>query len=134
MNALAERLGLRETHFSNPHGLSARGHLTSARDLAVLSRYAMSLPEFARIVGTAQWTAEGSRTIALYNINSFLFSYAGADGLKTGYTRSAGSTLAASARRGSQRLFVILLNAPLRESDAHALMDWAFDAYAWQGG
>jgi D-alanyl-D-alanine carboxypeptidase len=134
MNALAERLGLRDTHFANPHGLSARGHLTSARDLAVLSRYAMSLPEFARIVGTAQWQAQGSRPIVLYNINTFLFTYAGADGLKTGYTRSAGPTLAASARRGTQRLFVILLNAPQRETDARSLMDWAFDAYAWHAG
>jgi D-alanyl-D-alanine carboxypeptidase (penicillin-binding protein 5/6) len=134
MNRLAARLGLRDTHFANPHGLGARDHFTSARDLALLSRYAMSLPEFARIVGTAQWLASGSRDIALYNINSFLFMYSGADGLKTGYTRSAGSTLAASAVRGQRRLFVVLLNAPQREADAMALMDWVFNDFVWPGG
>jgi D-alanyl-D-alanine carboxypeptidase len=130
MNALAARLGLADTHFANPHGLGSRGHATSARDLAVLSRYAMSLPQFARIVGAASWQASGSRTIPLSNINSFLFTYTGADGLKTGYTRSAGLTLAASAVRGDRRLFVVLLNAPQRESDAIALMDWAFNEWS----
>jgi D-alanyl-D-alanine carboxypeptidase (penicillin-binding protein 5/6) len=90
----------------------------------------MSLPLFAEIVGASSWQANGSRSIPLYNINSFLFTYGGADGLKTGYTRSAGLTLAASAVRGDRRLFVILLNAPQREADARALMDWAFTSWA----
>jgi D-alanyl-D-alanine carboxypeptidase len=131
MNALAERLGLWDTHFANPHGLGARDHFTSARDLAMLSRYAMTVPGFADLVATPSWTANGSRGIALGNINTFLFNYPGADGLKTGYTRRAGPTLAASATRAGHRLFVVLLNAPARESDAYALMDWAFSAFEW---
>jgi D-alanyl-D-alanine carboxypeptidase len=131
MNALAGRLGLWDTHFANPHGLGARDHVTSARDVAMLSRYAMSVPGFAEIVGTPYWTARGSREIGLSNINTFLFSYPGADGLKTGYTRRAGSTLSASAVRDGHRIYVVLLNAPSRESDAYALMDWAFTAFQW---
>jgi D-alanyl-D-alanine carboxypeptidase len=131
MNALAERLGLWDTHFANAHGLGARDHLTSARDLAMLARYAMSVPGFAKIVGAASWTANGSRQITLYNINTFLFAYPGADGLKTGYTRRAGSTIAASAVLDGHRVYVILLNAPQREADAAALMDWAFASHRW---
>src|SRR5205823_13637547 len=59
MNALVERLGLNESHFVNPHGLNAVGHETSAYDLAVLARYAMTLPEFRTIVSTTAWTARG---------------------------------------------------------------------------
>jgi D-alanyl-D-alanine carboxypeptidase len=131
MNALAQRLGLWDTHFANPHGLGAREHLTSARDVAMLSRYAMSVPGFAELVGTASWTASGSREIPLSNINTFLFTYPGADGLKTGYTRRAGLTIAASAMREGHRVIVVLLNAPQREADAYALMDWAFATFQW---
>jgi D-alanyl-D-alanine carboxypeptidase len=131
MNALAERLGLWGTHFANPHGLGARDHLTSARDVAMLARYAMSVPGFAELVGAASWTARGSREIWLSNINTFLFTYPGADGLKTGYTRRAGPTIAASAARDGHRLFVVLLDAPQREADAYALMDWAFATFQW---
>jgi D-alanyl-D-alanine carboxypeptidase len=131
MNALARRLDLRDTSFANPHGLGAREHFMSARDLAMLSRYAMTLPAFREVVGASSWTASGSRAIGLSNINTFLYAYPGADGLKTGYTRRAGPTLAASAVRGGHRVFVVLLNAPARESDAAALMDWAFAAHAW---
>ena len=131
MNALAERLGLWDTHFANPHGLGAPDHLTSARDMAMLSRYAMSLPGFPDLVGASSWLAAGSRQIPLYNINTFLFTYPGADGLKTGYTRRAGLTIVASATRGGHRVYVVLLNAPQREADAYALMDWAFASFEW---
>jgi D-alanyl-D-alanine carboxypeptidase len=133
MNQLASELGLVDTHFANPHGLGARGHFTSARDLALLSRYAMTVPGFSDLVGTASWTAHGSRSVDLYNINTFLFSYPGADGIKTGYTRRAGPTLAASAVQEGHRVFVVLLNAPAREAEAHALMDWAFASFQWPG-
>jgi D-alanyl-D-alanine carboxypeptidase len=131
MNELADRIGLRDTHFANPHGLGAREHLTTARDLARLARYAMHQPGFRELVGAASWTARGSRTLQLHNINPFLFSYPGADGLKTGYTRRAGATMAASATRDGHRVYVVLLNAPARESDTQALMDWAFASFAW---
>jgi serine-type D-Ala-D-Ala carboxypeptidase (penicillin-binding protein 5/6) len=53
MNALAASLGLEQTHFANAHGLSARRHVSSAEDLALLARHAMSIPEFREIVGTS---------------------------------------------------------------------------------
>jgi D-alanyl-D-alanine carboxypeptidase len=134
MNELAARLGLTDTHFANPHGLSARDHYTSAGNLALLARYAMSMPAFREIAATAYWVARGSRIIEMSNINTFLFSYPGADGLKTGYTRTAGPTIVASAMHDGHRVYVVLLNAGNREGDARALMDWAFASFAWPQG
>jgi D-alanyl-D-alanine carboxypeptidase (penicillin-binding protein 5/6) len=131
MNQLATRLGLKGSHFSSPHGLGGTDHVTSAYDLAMLSRYGMTLPGFREVVTAGAWTARGSRTIPLASINSFLFSYAGADGLKTGYTRRAGPTLAASAARNGHRLYAVVLNSPSRESDARRLLDWAFANLVW---
>lgn len=132
MNALAERLGLRDTHFANAHGLNAPGHATSARDLALLSRYAMSLPEFGAIVSTTSYAARGSRTIELWNvINDVLYSIPGADGVKSGFTRQAGRTLVASATRDGHRVYVVVLNDQQRLTDASALLNWAFEAHDW---
>lgn len=132
MNQLAWEMGLRDTRFANAHGLSAAGHYTSARDLAYLSRYAMSDPVLAEIVRTPSYIAYGSRTIELANVNLFLSQFPGADGLKTGFTNRAGKTQVATALRNGQRVYVVLLNAPDREADAIALMDWAFANYRWQ--
>jgi D-alanyl-D-alanine carboxypeptidase len=131
LNALARRFALNDTQFANAHGLSRLGHVTSAHDLAILSRYAMSVPGFAEIVGTPYWTALGSRTIELTNLHPFTFSYPGGDGIKTGYTGRAGRTMVASAVRDGHRVYVVLLNAPEMEKDAVALMDWAFATHRW---
>ncbi len=126
MNALVLRLGLGETHFENAHGLNASGHYSSAYDLAMLARYAMTLPDFAGAVSARQWTALGSRTIALTNTNTMLGGYLGADGVKTGFTEEAGRTMVASATRDGRRVFIALLNAPDRDADARKLFDWTF--------
>jgi D-alanyl-D-alanine carboxypeptidase (penicillin-binding protein 5/6) len=91
----------------------------------------MSLPGFRAIVATPSWAAKGSRTIALGNINSFLYSYRGADGVKTGYTRRAGHTLVASAVRDGHRLIAVVLNSPAWDADATRLLDWAFATHRW---
>lgn len=131
MTALAWRLGLTDSTFTNPHGLGGAGHATTAYDLAVLSRYLMTFPDLAEIVAAKSWTAEGSRTIRMWTLNSLLHTYPGADGLKTGYTRRAGPTIAVSAVREGHRLYVVLLNAPNREAEAAALLDWAFASHVW---
>ena len=132
MNAFTRSIGLRESSFANPHGLGGGGtQAASAYDIAMFSRYAMTLPEFRQVVTTPGWTATGTRTIELRNINGFLYQYAGADGIKTGYTRSAGSTLAASATRSGHRLYAIVLNSEAREDDVRLLLDWAFANYCW---
>jgi D-alanyl-D-alanine carboxypeptidase (penicillin-binding protein 5/6) len=131
MNALAARLGLERTHFANAHGLSARSHLSSAQDLALLARHAMSIPQFREMVVTTSRIVTGSRTIELSNLNPFLHIYPGGDGVKTGYTWRSGRTMLASATRAGHRVYVVLLNAPEMEKDAQLLMDWAFTSFRW---
>ncbi|MEE9277742.1 MAG: pre-peptidase C-terminal domain-containing protein, partial [Dehalococcoidia bacterium] len=131
MNGLLGRIGLAGSRFTDPHGLGSPDHRASAYDLAMLSRYAMTLPDFAAVVAARSWTADGSRRLSLTNTNRLLATYRGADGLKSGFTKEAGRTLAASATRNGRRLYVVLLDAPTRYTDARALLDWAFTSFCW---
>ena len=133
MNAFARRLGLTDTHFSNPHGLGRRNHYTTAYDIAILARYLMTIPELREVVGAASWSANGSRTINMRSLNPLLWSYPGVDGVKTGYTWSAGRTIVASAVRDGRRIYVVLLDAPDRDGDARKLLEWTFESYEWGG-
>ncbi len=130
MNVEAGRLGLRETHFENPIGLDQKGHYTSARDLAKMTRVAWRYPLFRRIVGTARTTLRvGGREIPLVNTNELLFDYPGAEGVKTGTTPKAGECLVAAARRGDESYLVVLLDDDERFTDAVRLLDYAFARY-----
>lgn len=132
MNALADRLGLTGTRFANAHGLSAAGHLVSAHDLALLTRYAMTLPAFREVASTQYREAAGSRTMPLYNVaGGSLRAVRGADAVKSGFTRQAGRTLVLSAARDGHRLYAVILNDPQRETDAARLLNWAFAAFEW---
>jgi D-alanyl-D-alanine carboxypeptidase (penicillin-binding protein 5/6) len=132
MNHLLWRLGMERSSFANPHGLGNPNHLVTARDLAMLARYGMTLPEFQDIMATYSYTAVGSRTIGMVSANSFTFSYPGADGAKIGYTRSAGNTLVAWATRNGHRLYAVVLNSSNRDAEAARLLDWAFANHTWQ--
>lgn len=130
MNKKARALGARSTHFVNPHGLPARGHVSTARDLALIAREAMANPVFAQIVGRKErsfvWDGE-PRLVS--NINRFVWDYPGARGIKTGYTASAGFCLAAAAERDGRKLIAILLGSDSnsdRWAEARALMDYGF--------
>jgi serine-type D-Ala-D-Ala carboxypeptidase (penicillin-binding protein 5/6) len=131
MNAFVASLGLRDIHFENPHGLSGPSQVASAYDLAILSRYGMALPAFAKIVATTGVRTGGPRFLRLSNSNTFLLRYDGADGVKIGRTHSAGPTLAASATRDGHRLYAVVLNSEYRDADAMALLDWAFATFSW---
>jgi len=131
MNTLLSRLGLSDSHFMNPHGLDQDGHLVSAYDLAMLTRYGMQIPQFAEMVQSTSWTARGSRTFWMNNINGFLSRYNGADGVKTGYTEDAGRTFVGSATRDGHRVIVVLLDSPDRYGEAGDLLDWVFENHTW---
>jgi len=126
MNAKARDLGLQDTHFTNPHGLDAAGHYSSAYDMVMLGRYAMKDPLIAEIVQTKQYTANWSGP-ELWNGNLLLWLYPGADGIKIGWTENAGQTLVATAQRDGHRVYVALFNSQDRYTDAIRLFDWAFD-------
>jgi D-alanyl-D-alanine carboxypeptidase (penicillin-binding protein 5/6) len=131
MNRTAAELGLRDTHFVNPHGLDDVHHYSSAYDLARLGRVAMQDPVFAQIAGTREWHLSPPWDYDLHNGNTLLGGYPGADGVKIGWTDWAGWTLVASAQRDGHRLFVTVLDSEDRNADASALFDWAFASYEW---
>ena len=126
MNDKARELGLKDTHFVNPHGLDAPNHHSTARDLAVLSAYAMADPIFARTVGAKSVTV-GERVLT--NHNKLLWQLPGCEGIKTGYTRAAGRILVSSAMREGRRLICVTINAPDDWNDHKALLEDGFSRY-----
>ena len=107
MTAKARKFGMRNTTFKNASGLTSRGHLSTPRDMATLGRHLFfDFPDYYHIFKRRVDRAAGKR---IYSTNRrLLSSYRGADGIKTGYTRAAGYTLVASARRGSERVVAAL--------------------------
>lgn len=123
MNDKARALGLTGTHFENPNGLDAPDHHSTARDLAVLTAYAMDNPVFAKTVSTKSVTV-GQRV--MQNHNKLLWQIEGADGVKTGYTKAAGRILVSSAVRHGRRLIAVTINAPDDWQDHTALLEEGF--------
>ena len=126
MNDKARELGLKDTHFANPHGLDAPEHHSTARDLARLSAYAMSDPIFSRTVG-AKTVTVGERVLT--NHNKLLWQLGGCEGIKTGYTKAAGRILVSSASRDGRRLICVTINAPDDWNDHKALLEEGFARY-----
>ncbi len=129
MNAEAQKLGLRETHFSSPSGVVDADNYSSAWDLAALSRVAMRNERFRQIVRTriehVKWSAPTFAKIYVNN-NRLLGTYPGANGIKTGYTHKAGPCLVASATRGTVSLIAVVLDSPNMYADATRLLDFGF--------
>ncbi len=126
MNATAKKLGMENSHFVNPHGLTEEMHYSTARDMALLAAYAMGIPEFKSIVSSRSMKV-GSRYLA--NHNKLLRLYDGADGLKTGYTKAAGRCLVSSVKRDGMRLIAVTLSAPDDWNDHIRMFDYGFGNY-----
>ena len=110
MNAYGQRLGLHESHFVNPNGLPDPNHYSSARDMAMIARGLIrEFPDQGDLfnIGALQF---GGKLIP--NHNGLLGRYPGVDGMKTGYTCSAGYNVVESATRGDRRLLVVVMGAP----------------------
>lgn len=128
MNEKAAELGMESTHFTNPHGLDAEGHYSTARDMARLGACAMQNKDFARIVSTNSVTVHGN---GIYNHNKLLSLYPGCTGIKTGYTMAAGRTLVSCAERDGARYVCVTLDDRQDWDDHAALYDWAFEHYEY---
>lgn len=126
MNDKAHRLGLDDSHFVNPHGLDNPNHYATARDLAVLSAYAMENPIFAKTVSTKS-VSVGKRV--LQNHNKLLWQVEGADGVKTGFTKKAGRILVSSCTRQGRRLIAVTINDGNDWADHKALLESGFSAF-----
>lgn len=126
MNDKANLLGLKGTHFENPNGLDSPGHYSTARDLAVLTAYAMENPIFAKTVST-KTVRIGQRYLT--NHNKLLWRVEGADGVKTGYTKAAGRILVSSACRDGRRLICVTINDGNDWADHQKLLEDGFSNY-----
>lgn len=132
MNARAAELGMEHTTFRNACGLDTEGHLSTARDVAIMSRTILNTcPEVLHYTGIWTDTLRGGQT-QLVNTNKLLRRYEGITGLKTGTTGGAGICISASATRNGLSLIAVVLGAPSsadRFDAATTLLDYGFGAY-----
>jgi D-alanyl-D-alanine carboxypeptidase len=131
MNELAGKLGLKDTHFVNPHGLDAEGHLSSAYDLAIIGRALMQQPVLARIVAQDRHDYDGQVHWAFKTRNPLLGVYDGVDGIKTGFDDLAGLCLVATATRDGRRAIAVVMHSNQYGADAASLLDYAFADHRW---
>ncbi len=124
MNRKALSLGAEHSRFANPHGLPHEGHYTTARDLALISAYALQNDTFREIVSCKYYTPRGWA-----NKNKMLTEYEGALGVKTGFTLRAGRCLVSGAQRDGMTLVCVVLNSPQMFERSAELLDSAFGAY-----
>ena len=115
MNDRAAELGCSSTHFANPNGLFDEDHYTTARDLAV-------------IFSTGDWKAEREESTYLpcHNQTTTITEFEGGSGIKIGYTKDSGRTLAASAERDGRTMIAVVMSAPDWFNDAYRLMEFGF--------
>jgi len=138
MTKRAHELGAINSHFSNPHGLTAPDHYSTARDLAVLFRYAMKNPIFREIVQTRISSVSSNsvvrkklvaRRISVRNHNRLLWNFDGALGGKTGYTAAAQKCFVGAVARNGVTLIVAVLGSRDQWGDTKRLLEYGFDNY-----
>ncbi len=139
MNAQAQALGMKNTSYKNPEGLTAPGHTTTARDLSILAtRLVRDFPEEARYYAIKKYRYPGTPSTNDTNRNLLLFRDPTVDGLKTGHTEAAGFCMIVTAKRdfpnlvGGRRLLTIVLGAAsenARANESQKLLNWGYTAY-----
>ncbi|MHB0977616.1 MAG: D-alanyl-D-alanine carboxypeptidase family protein [Candidatus Aquicultorales bacterium] len=133
MNARAASLGLKNTHYVNPHGLDEAGHYSSARDLAAIAAEVLKNPSLREIISTKSWVFDRSgKQETLTNRNRLIGSYQAATGVKTGSTDDAGYCLVASAKQDNRELVAVVLGAPDEASAAsysQELLEYGFSLF-----
>jgi serine-type D-Ala-D-Ala carboxypeptidase (penicillin-binding protein 5/6) len=138
MTKKAHQIGATNTHFTNPHGLTAPDHYSTARDLAIIFRYAMKNPTFRDIVQTKFSSVSTTamvrkkvvpRRISVRNHNRLLWGYDGALGGKTGYTLAAQKCFVGAVQRNGATLIIAILGARDQWGDTKRLLEYGFDHY-----
>lgn len=137
MNERAQELGLTNTVFKNPHGLDAEGHYSSARDMSIMASELIKhekILEFTSIYEDYLKKNDGS-SVWLVNTNKLVRFYDGVDGLKTGFTETAGYCLTATAKKNNTRFISVVMGSETsdkRSSDTTSLLNYAFNSYKTQ--
>lgn len=132
MNARAKELGMNDTNFVNANGLDAEGHVTSAYDVAIMSKELLKHQQIFAYCTVWMDTLRDGKT-ALYNTNKLIRFYNGANGLKTGSTGTAGYCISASALRSNMQLIAVVMgcdSSDNRFNTAKNLLDYGFTNWA----
>ena len=131
MNARARAIGLHHTHFERPDGLDVPGHVSSARDVAVLAQVAMHSPVVRSLVRERTDTIEGGRVV-VHTWDDLLGVVPGLIGVKTGHTGDAGWCQVAAVRRQGYTIYAVILGSPTRtqrNDDLQRLLEWGVSQY-----
>ena len=134
MNKRAQELGMKNTTFKNCNGLPKEGHVSTARDIAIMSLELLKHPTILKYSGTYMETISDNRKspIELVNHNKLVRFFDGCDGLKTGFTQEAKYCISATATRGGVRMLSVIMGAPtykIRNRDASMLLNYGFSKY-----
>lgn len=134
MNKRAQELGMTNTTFKNCNGLPIEGHLSTARDISIMSMELLKHPTILKYSGIYMETiSEGRKSpIELVNHNKLVRFFEGCDGLKTGYTEEAKYCISATATRNGVRMLSVIMGAPtykVRNRDAGMLLNYGFSKY-----
>ena len=131
MNETARKIGAYNTHFDNPHGLDSKTHYTTAKDLALITSYALKNPTFKEIVTTknTKITSQEGKTRYLRNKNKLLFSLEGCIGVKTGFTDDAGRCLVSACENDNMGVVCVVLNCGPMFEESRQLLETALDSY-----
>ena len=134
MNKRAQELGMTNTTFKNCNGLPKEGHLSTARDIAIMSLELLKHPTILKYTGTYMETISEGRLspIELVNHNKLVRFFEGCDGLKTGYTEEAKYCISATSTRNGVRMLSVIIGAPtykVRNRDAGMLMNFGFSKF-----
>jgi D-alanyl-D-alanine carboxypeptidase (penicillin-binding protein 5/6) len=138
MTKKAHLLGATNTHFANPHGLTAPDHYSTVRDLATIFQYAMKNPMFRTIVQTKISAVSSStlvrkkvvpRRISVRNHNRLLWNFEGTLGGKTGYTHAAQKCFVGAVQRNGATLLIAILGSRNLWGDTRQLLEYGFDNY-----
>lgn len=134
MNKKAKELGLKNTQFKNPHGLDAEGHYTSAHDMAIMAKELIkhkNILNYTSIYEEYLTKSDGTK-LWMVNTNKLVKFYKGVDGLKTGFTQTAGYCLTATAMKNNTRLISVVMGEDTsanRSTDTVNLLNYGFNSY-----
>lgn len=130
MNIKAYEIGAKNTHFANPHGLDNPEHYTTAKDLALITKYALENPVFCEIVGTIEIEiVDGDFKKKINNTNRLLRILDYVNGVKTGYTGKAGKCLVASAKLDNLNIISVVLNSQDHFAETIKLLNYGIKNY-----
>lgn len=135
MNKRAKELGAKNTTFKNPHGLDEEGHLSTARDMALIAKELVKHESIIKLTSTYETTIthQNGKSLWLVNTNSLIKFYSGLDGLKTGFTDKAGYCLTGTMKRNDMRLITVVMKADTKENrntDTINMMEYAYSTYS----